>query len=53
MERASRLFDRLIVGVGVNIEKQTMFTADERHRLIREATAHSKTSKSAPSPGWR
>lgn len=40
MERASKLFDRLIVGVGVNIEKQTLFNADERHRLIRDATAH-------------
>jgi len=40
MERASRLFDRLIVGVGVNIEKQLLFDADERQELIRLATAH-------------
>jgi pantetheine-phosphate adenylyltransferase len=40
MERASRLFDRLIVGVGVNIEKQTLFTAEERVELIRGATSH-------------
>ncbi len=40
MERASKLFDRLIVGVGVNIEKQTLFTADERRQLIHEATRH-------------
>jgi pantetheine-phosphate adenylyltransferase len=40
MERASKLFDRLIVGVGVNTEKETMFSADERLTLIREATAH-------------
>jgi pantetheine-phosphate adenylyltransferase len=40
MERASRLFDRLIVGVGVNVEKQTMFSAEERRGLVREATAH-------------
>jgi pantetheine-phosphate adenylyltransferase len=40
MERASKLFDRLIIGIGVNIEKQTMFTADERLSLIREATVH-------------
>ena len=40
MERASKLFDRLIVGVGVNIEKQTLFTADERHQLIHDATVH-------------
>ena len=35
IERASRLFDRLIVGVGINIEKQAMFTAEERVELIR------------------
>ena len=40
MERASKLFDRLIVGVGVNVEKQTLFTAEERLALIREATSH-------------
>ncbi len=40
VERAARLFDRVIVGVGVNIEKQTMFTAEERERLVREATTH-------------
>jgi pantetheine-phosphate adenylyltransferase len=40
MERASKLFDRLIIGIGVNIEKQTMFSADERLELIREATGH-------------
>ncbi len=42
MERASRLFDRLIVGVGVNIEKQPMFDADERQELIRRSAAHLK-----------
>ena len=42
MERASRLFDRLIVGIGVNAEKRPMFDADERTTLIREATAHVK-----------
>jgi pantetheine-phosphate adenylyltransferase len=40
IERASLLFDRLIVGVGINIEKQAMFTAPERVELIREATSH-------------
>jgi pantetheine-phosphate adenylyltransferase len=40
MERASRLFDRLIVAVGVNLEKQTMFTPEERQAMIREATCH-------------
>lgn len=40
MERASRLFDRLIIGVGVNIEKEALFTPEERQQMIREATAH-------------
>jgi pantetheine-phosphate adenylyltransferase len=42
MDRASKLFDRLIVGIGVNIEKQTMFSPEERLVLIREATVHLK-----------
>jgi pantetheine-phosphate adenylyltransferase len=40
MERASRLFDRLIVGIGVNIEKVSMFDAEERRELIRTTTSH-------------
>ena len=53
MERASRLFDRLIVGVGVNLEKETMFAPEERVDLIRGATGHSKNlSKSAFFPAW-
>jgi len=40
MERASRLFDRLVIGVGVNIEKEPLFDADERQELIRGAVAH-------------
>ena len=42
MERASRLFDQLIVGVGINIEKQAMFKPDERVELIQKATLHLK-----------
>jgi pantetheine-phosphate adenylyltransferase len=42
MERASRLFDKLIVGVGINVEKNTLFRPEERQSLIREATAHLK-----------
>lgn len=40
MERASRLFDRLIIGVGVNMEKLPMFEGRERIDLICEATGH-------------
>ncbi len=40
MERVSRLFDRLIVGIGINVEKQTLFEPEEREALIRTATTH-------------
>jgi pantetheine-phosphate adenylyltransferase len=38
IERSSRLVDELIVGVGINLEKQSLFTADERVALIRRVT---------------
>jgi len=36
IERGSRLFERLIVGVGINPDKATLFSIEERVRLIRE-----------------
>ncbi len=38
IERSSRLFDRLVVAVGVNSEKSPWFTAEERCELIRRST---------------
>lgn len=38
VQRCSRLFDRLIVGVGVNPDKATLFDIDERANLIRAVT---------------
>lgn len=38
IERSSHLVDELIVGIGTNIDKQTLFTADERIELIRRVT---------------
>jgi pantetheine-phosphate adenylyltransferase len=38
IERSSRLVDELIVGVGLNIDKQSLFTGDERADLIRQVT---------------
>jgi pantetheine-phosphate adenylyltransferase len=40
VQRASRLFDRLVIGIGINLEKQPLFSADERVELIRLSTAH-------------
>ncbi len=42
IDRASRLFDHLIVAVGTNVEKAPMFDANERKALIRDATSHLK-----------
>lgn len=42
IERSSKLFDRFIIGVGVNIEKQPLFDASERVALIRATTSHLK-----------
>jgi pantetheine-phosphate adenylyltransferase len=38
IDRASRLFDRVIVGVGINPEKKTYFDIDERVALIQAVT---------------
>jgi len=40
MERISRLFERVIVGIGINMEKRPLFDAEERQELIRGATGH-------------
>ncbi|MEM6329151.1 MAG: pantetheine-phosphate adenylyltransferase [Planctomycetota bacterium] len=39
IERSSTLVDELIVGVGINAEKRSLFTAEERVELIRRVTA--------------
>jgi pantetheine-phosphate adenylyltransferase len=40
IQRASRLVDKLIVGVGINIEKQPLFSADERMDMIGRVTSN-------------
>src|SRR2546422_3282983 len=39
VERSARLFDRVVVGVGRNLAKKTVFDADERIALMKEACA--------------
>ena len=36
--RSSRLLDKLIVGVGVNVEKPSLFSPDERVQLVKQVT---------------
>ncbi len=37
VERSARLFDRVVIGVGRNLSKKTLFDADQRVALMREA----------------
>ena len=39
IERGSRIFDRLIVGVGINPDKAPFFQLDERVHLVRQVIA--------------
>ncbi len=52
IERSSRLVDSLVVGIGVNVEKQSMFTPEERVELVESTVAHLKnvTVKSFSGP---
>jgi pantetheine-phosphate adenylyltransferase len=40
IERSSKLVDRLIVGIGVNIEKQSLFSPEERCELVASCTEY-------------
>src|SRR5437588_5640150 len=40
IERAARLVDTLIVGVGINTEKAALFSPEQRIDLLKQATAH-------------
>jgi pantetheine-phosphate adenylyltransferase len=42
IERAARLVDTLIVGIGVNTEKAALFSPDQRIELLQQATSHVK-----------
>ena len=37
IERSCRLFDRLIVGIGINAEKKPLFQPDERKELVQRS----------------
>jgi pantetheine-phosphate adenylyltransferase len=39
IRRSARLFDRLIVGVGINTKKEPLFTAEERVNFVRRVSA--------------
>ena len=38
IERGSRIFDRLVVGIGINAEKSSLLSLEERVATVRQAT---------------
>ena len=40
VERAANIFDEVVVGVVVNLEKKTLFSFEERMKMIEDATKH-------------
>lgn len=40
IERASKMYDELTIGITINLEKKSMFTFEERVNMVREATKH-------------
>ncbi len=51
IQRGSHLFDRLIVAVGINPDKKTLFTIDERVELIRKEVEGIDNVEVMPFPG--
>ncbi|MEC9002702.1 MAG: pantetheine-phosphate adenylyltransferase [Planctomycetota bacterium] len=39
IQRSSSLFERLVIGIGVNIDKKSLFSVEERMDLARQVTA--------------
>lgn len=40
IERVSRLFDQVVIGIGVNVEKRSMFSIKERIDLMQRSVVH-------------
>jgi pantetheine-phosphate adenylyltransferase len=51
IERGSRLYDRIIVGVGNNPDKTTLFSIDERVQHVRTVTDEFGNVEVKPIPG--
>lgn len=51
IQRGNRLFDRLIVGVGINPDKDTLFSIDERVELLRRVVTPYRNVEVQPFTG--
>ena len=39
IERSSKMFDTLVVGIGVNVEKKSLFSPEERKEFVSRVTS--------------
>ncbi len=39
IDRASRLFDELVIGIGINADKESLFTPQQRRDLVQSVTS--------------
>ena len=51
IERGSRVFDKLVVGVGINPDKAPLFTLDERVKLVKEVVKGNNNVEVMPLTG--
>ena len=51
VERASRIFDEVIIAIAVNIDKNPLFSIQERMNLAGNATSHLKNIKTLSTEG--
>ncbi len=51
IERARKLFDQVVVAVAQNVEKQPLFTLEERVSLLQSTTRNFDNVEIAPLPG--
>lgn len=40
IQRSSRLFEKLVIGIGINVEKTPLFSPEERIDLVQRTTAY-------------
>ncbi len=50
-ERAGRIFDKLIIAVASNYEKEPLFSLEERIQLVRDNLSHKNNVVVCPLPG--
>ena len=51
IERASRIFDEVIIAIAVNIDKNPLFNVQERMNLASDATSHLNNIKTLSTNG--